>query len=128
MFKSRVLAVCLALFMCVAVSGCAAVVLGGAAAGGTYVYITGQAKQKFNADLGSTFQAALKGCQSLGLKVEEKKKRLSDASIKAIDVDTEVHIDFTYVSSKVTEVTVRYGILGDEAASRRILSAINKNF
>ncbi|NDV21978.1 DUF3568 domain-containing protein [Desulfovibrio sp. JC022] len=128
MLKNRILGFCLVLAMCVAVSGCAAIVLGGAAAGGTYVYVTGQAKQKFNADLGSTFQAALKGCQSLGLKVEEKKKRLSDGSIKAVDVDKDVFIDFTYVSTKVTEVTVRYGILGDEVASRRILTAINNNF
>ncbi|TIH14094.1 DUF3568 domain-containing protein [Marinifilum sp. JC120] len=128
MLKNRILALCLVFSMCVALSGCAAIVLGGAAAGGTYVYVTGQAKQKFNADLGSTYQAALKGCQSLGLKVKEKKKRLSDASIKAVDVDKDVSIDFTYVSTKVTEVTVRYGILGDENASRRILAAINKNF
>ncbi|WP_319779183.1 DUF3568 domain-containing protein [Maridesulfovibrio sp.] len=128
MLKNRILAFCLALAMCVAISGCAAIVLGGAAAGGTYVYVTGQAKQKYNADLGSTYQAALKGCQSLGLKVVDKKKRLSDASIKAVDVDKDVFIDFTYVSTKVTEVTVRYGILGDEVASRRILASINNNF
>ncbi|WP_421902647.1 DUF3568 domain-containing protein [Maridesulfovibrio sp.] len=128
MLKNRILALCLVLSMCVAVSGCAAVVLGGAAAGGTYVFVTGQAKQKFNADLGSTYQAALKACQNLNLKVEENKKRLSDASIKAKDVDTTVLIDLEYVSSKVTEVSVRYGILGDEGASRRILAAINKNF
>ncbi|ACS80634.1 DUF3568 domain-containing protein [Maridesulfovibrio salexigens] len=128
MLKNRILALCLAFSMCIAVSGCAAVVLGGAAAGGTYVYITGQAKQKFNADLGSTYKAALKACQDLNLTVKENKKRLSDASIKALDVDKDVFIDLTYVSTKVTEVTVRYGILGDEDASRRILSAINKNF
>ncbi len=128
MLKNRVLALCLAFAMCIAVSGCAAVVLGGAAAGGTYVYITGQAKQKFNADLGSTYKAALKACQDLNLTVKDNKKRLSDASIKALDVDKDVFIDLTYISTKVTEVTVRYGILGDEDASRRILSAINKNF
>ncbi|WP_320175021.1 DUF3568 domain-containing protein [Maridesulfovibrio sp.] len=128
MLKNRILAFSLALFMCVAVSGCAAVVLGGAAAGGTYVYITGQAKQKYNADLGSTYKAALKACQDLNLTVKDSKKRLSDASIKALDVDKDVFIDLSYVSTKVTEVTVRYGILGDEDASRRILTAINKNF
>ncbi|MFW5499262.1 MULTISPECIES: DUF3568 domain-containing protein [unclassified Maridesulfovibrio] len=128
MLKKRILALCLAFALCIAVSGCAAVVLGGAAAGGTYVYITGQAKQKFNADLGSTYRAALKACQDLNLTVKDSKKRLSDASIKALDVDKDVFIDLTYVSTKVTEVTVRYGILGDEDASRRILSAINKNF
>ncbi|WP_319759176.1 DUF3568 domain-containing protein [Maridesulfovibrio sp.] len=128
MFKNRILAVFFALLLCVSVSGCAAVVLGGAAAGGTYVYVTGQAKQKYNADLNSTYQAALKACQSLNLKVETKKKRLSDASIKAVDVDKDVYIDLSYVSTKVTEVTVRYGMFGDEDASLKILNTINKKF
>lgn len=128
MFKNRILALCLVLSMVIAVSGCAAVVLGGAAAGGTYVYVTGQAKQKFNADLASTYKAALKACKNLNLAVEDSKKKLSEASIKAKDVDTAVIIDLTYVSSKVTDVSVRYGILGDEVASKRVLAEINKSF
>ncbi|WP_320008887.1 DUF3568 family protein [Maridesulfovibrio sp.] len=128
MFKNKLLILCLVLSMGVAVTGCAAVVLGGAAAGGTYVYVTGQAKQKFNSDLGSTYKAALKGCESLGLKIVEHKKRLSEASIKAVDVDKDVYIDLAYVSTKVTEVSVRYGLFGDEDASREILKAINKSF
>ncbi len=128
MWKNKILSICLVLVMGIAVSGCAAVVLGGAAAGGTYVYVTGQAKQKYNTDLGSTYKAALKGIESLGLKIVEHKKRLSEASIKAVDVDKDVYIDLTYVSSKVTEVSVRYGLFGDEAASREILKAINNNF
>lgn len=127
MLKNRILALCFVLSMCLAVSGCAAVVLGGAAAGGTYVYVTGQAKQKFNADLGNTYKAGLKACQDLNLTVKANKKKLSEASIKAVDVDTDVFIDFTYVSSKVTEVSVRYGLFGDEDSSRRIIATINKN-
>ncbi len=128
MFKNRILTLFLVLSMGIAVSGCAAVVLGGAAAGGTYVYVTGQAKQKFNADLTSTYKAALKSCKKLNLTVEDSKKKLSEASIKAKDVDTAVIIDLTYVSSKVTDVSVRYGILGDEVASKRVLAEINKSF
>lgn len=128
MFRNRVLAICLVLSIGIAVSGCAAVMLGGAAAGGSYVYVTGQAKQKFNADLAGTYKAALKVCKNLNLKIEDSKKKLSEASIKAKDADTAVIIDLTYVSSKVTDVSVRYGILGDEAASKRVLAEINKSF
>ncbi len=117
----------LVVFLGFFVSGCGAIILGGAAAGGTYVYVAGQAKQKFNSDLGTTYKATLAACKQLNLKIEDGKKRLSDATIKAIDVDTTVYIDLNSSSSKVTEVSVRYGILGDEQASSRILGAIKNN-
>lgn len=124
---NRLATLVLIVFLGFFVSGCGAVILGGAAAGGTYVYVAGQAKQKFNSDLGTTYKAALSACKQLDLRIEDGKKRLSDASIKAIDVDTTVYIDLTSSSSRVTEVAVRYGILGDEQASSRILAAIKRN-
>lgn len=123
----RLATLVLIVFLGFFVSGCGAVILGGAAAGGTYVYVAGQAKQKFNADLGTTYKAALSACKQLDLRIEDGKKRLSDASIKAIDVDTTVYIDLSSSSSRVTEVAVRYGILGDEQSSSRILAAIKRN-
>ncbi|SME88824.1 DUF3568 family protein [Desulfovibrio gilichinskyi] len=114
--------------MVLSLSGCAAVLLGGAAAGGTYVYVAGQAKRQYNSSLSSTYTATIKACKGLGLKIESNKKRLSDASIKARDVDTTVYISLESVSSKTTNVSVRYGMLGDEQASAKILSAINSNF
>ncbi|WP_432737001.1 DUF3568 family protein [Maridesulfovibrio sp. FT414] len=113
-------------FLALSVSGCGALLLGGAAAGGTYVYVAGKATQKYNADLGSTYKAALSACKELNLRVESNTKRLSEAEIKAIDVDKTVYIDLSSTSSKNTEVSVRYGILGDEQASLRILSTIKK--
>lgn len=124
MFTKKIIALVLVAFLGFSVTGCGAVILGSAVAGGTYVYVAGQAKQKYNADLSTTYKAALEACKNLDLKVEDGKKRLSDATVKAIDVDTTVYIDLSSTSSKVTEVSVRYGILGDEQASSRILSAI----
>lgn len=127
MIVKRLFSLVLVVFLGLTVSGCGAVILGGAAAGSAYVYVSGQAKQKYNSDLGASYKAALKACQDLNLKIDTSKKRLSDAEIKAIDVDTTVYIDLSSISSKITEVKVRYGILGDEQASSRILSAIAKN-
>ncbi len=127
MFMKRLFTLILTVFLAFSVVGCGAVLLGGAVAGGTYVYVAGQAKQKYNSDLGTTYKAALAACKSLDLKIDDAKKRLSDATVKATDVDTTVYIDLSSTSSKVTEVSVRYGILGDEQASSRILSAIAKH-
>ncbi|WP_051295077.1 DUF3568 family protein [Maridesulfovibrio bastinii] len=116
-----------ALMLCFSMSGCAAVVLGGAAAGGTYVYVAGQAKQQFNASLDRTYQAAIAACGKLNLRIEKKEKKLSDASITAKDSDTTVMIDIERKSSNISEVSVRYGILGDEQSSSQILSAIKNS-
>ncbi|CCO24944.1 DUF3568 domain-containing protein [Maridesulfovibrio hydrothermalis] len=127
MLANRIFSLVLIAFLGFSVSGCGAVILGSAVAGGTYVYVAGQAQQKYNADLGKVYKATLKACQDLKLKIDDGKKRLSDASVKATDVDVAIYINLTSVSSKITEVSVRYGILGDEQAASRILSAIAKN-
>ena len=127
MIAKRIISLVLLCALSLAVSGCAAVVVGGAAAGSAYVYVTGQAKQQFNNDLSASYQAALTACKELNLKIESSKKRLSEAEVKAKDVDTTVFIDLSSVSSRVTEISVRYGMLGDEQASARILSAISRN-
>lgn len=123
----RLCSVAVALVLCFSMAGCAAVVLGGAAAGGTYVYVAGQAKQQFNADLARTYTAAINACGALNLRVETKEKKLSEASIKAKDSDTTVLIDLERKSSNITEVSVRYGILGDEQSSVQILNKIKSS-
>lgn len=45
-------------------SGCGAIIVGGAAAAGTYVYMDGQAKQEYSAPLKNVFNASLAACKS----------------------------------------------------------------
>mgnify|MGYP005827665845 CR=1 FL=1 len=105
-------------------TGCAALVVGVAAAVGTYTYVAGQLKRTYNANLDTTYQAALAGCEALGLPVQDREKQLSKASIKVIDGDRDAWIWLTAQSSTTTEISVRVGLLGDELASRRIHDAI----
>lgn len=105
-------------------TGCAALVVGGAAAVGTYTYVAGQLKRTYNANLETTFQATLAGCEALGLPVQEQQKQLSKASIKVLDGGRDAWIWLDAQSSTTTEVSVRVGYLGDELASRRIHEAI----
>lgn len=105
-------------------TGCAALVVGGAAAVGTYSYVAGQLKKTYNANLDASYQATLAGCQALGLPLQEQEKKLSKATVRVIDGDRDVWIWLTTQSSTTTEISIRVGVLGDELASRRIHDAI----
>jgi len=105
-------------------TGCAALVVGGATAVGTYTYVAGQLKKTYNANLEATYAATVAGCKSIGLPVLEESKQLSQASVKTKDGDRDVWITLKTQSSTTTEVAVRVGYLGDEVTSRRIHDAI----
>jgi hypothetical protein len=105
-------------------TGCAALVIGGAAAVGTYTYVAGELKKTYNANLDATYKATIAGCESLGLPVLDREKQLSQASIKTMDGERDVWISIKVQSSTTTEVAIRIGYLGDEQGSRRIHEAI----
>lgn len=114
----------LALLFVLLCTGCAAVVVGGAAAVGTFTYVAGQLKKTYNADLDTTYRVSIAGCESLGMPVLDREKQLSQATIKTRDGDRDVWITLKTQSSTTTEVSIRVGYLGDEQASRRIHDAI----
>lgn len=109
-------------------TGCAAVVVGGAAAVGSFTYVAGQLKKTYNADLDTSFRASLAGCESLGMPILDREKQLSQATIKTQDGDRDVWITLKTQSSTTTEISIRVGYLGDEQASRRIHDAIGAKF
>jgi len=112
------------LAMLLTCSGCAAIVVGGAAAAGTYVYMAGWLQQTYNRNLDTVYEAAQRGPASLGLTLQSKEKNIGKASLQYLDGDTTVWITLESTSSYTTKISVRWGILGDEAASRRILDSI----
>lgn len=118
----------LAILLVLLSTGCAALVVGGAAAVGTYTYVAGQLKKTYNANLDTSYRATLAGCEALGLPVIEREKQLSKASVKAQDGDRDVWITLKSQSSTTTEISIRVGYLGDELASRRIHEAIAAKF
>lgn len=105
-------------------SGCVVLAAGAIAGGGTYAYISGWGERTYNVDIADAYDAALAACSRLDLPVAEKARSLSDASVKAHDGDTPVWIKMKSVNPKVTKVSVRVGLLGDEAASLRIHQAM----
>lgn len=107
-------------------SGCAAVLLGGAAAGGTYVYVSGKLTRTYKAPLSKTYAACQAALKDLQLPLETQEKTLGSASLRAHDGENTVYIDLTSVDRDQTEVSVRVGVSGDEQASKRIHEAIQR--
>ncbi|BBD07334.1 DUF3568 family protein [Desulfovibrio ferrophilus] len=119
------MSILLVLLALAGLSGCA-VVAAGMAGGGTYVYVSGWGKKVYNVDLDVAYNASVDACQSLGLKIQSRERHLADASIKALDGDSEVWIDLESENPRVTEIAVRVGYLGDKVASERVLARIEK--
>lgn len=115
------------LLMLLITTGCAAAVVGGVAAVGTYTYVAGQLKYTHNGNLENTYQAALKSCSSLGLLIVDQDKKLSKASLRVKEGDRDIWINLKVSSSTTTEVSIRVGYFGDETASRKIHEAIRAN-
>jgi hypothetical protein len=108
-------------------AGCGALVAGGAAAAGTYVYTEGRLQRQYDANLDQAFQASLAGARDIGLKVAEQNKEVAEASIRAEQQDgSPVWITLESLDQNKTQVSVRVGYTGDEQASRRIQEAIAK--
>jgi hypothetical protein len=112
------------------ISGCAAVVVGGAAAGaatGTYFYINGEMKT----DYYSSFDAVWSACEKTvadmrGLDVE-RDRMLAKGKIETVIDDEKVHISVTYKAKDVTTVSVRIGLFGNKLSSQLIHEKILDN-
>jgi predicted ribosomally synthesized peptide with SipW-like signal peptide len=120
----RTVMVLMAGLLCWGMQGCAALVAGGAAAGGTYAYFNGQADQEYNAGIQRTFNASLAACRDLGIAVEKQKLDGDSGKITGSLDGDRVSVTQTLKADNVTLVSIRVGLLGDETTSRRIHTAI----
>lgn len=108
-------------------AGCGALIAGGAAAAGTYIYTEGRLQRTYDVDLNRAYQASLAGAQQMNLKVTEQNKEIAQADIRAEQQDgTPVWISLETKGEGQTQISVRVGYTGDEQASRRVHEAIAK--
>ena len=99
-------------------SGCAAALIGVAAAGGaTYVYVRGETRTRYSYDLPTVFNAAVAVLEQ-DLKVPIT-SRAYDATVGSIQArradDNEIKVGFKLEGGNVTRVAVRVGIVGDRS-------------
>lgn len=114
---------CLGLFL----TGCAAVLVGGAAGVGTYAYIKGELKVTEAATLERTWSATQSAMKDLQFRVTtQQKDALQGRLVAKTASDKRIEIDLEKVSDTMTEVRVRVGTFGDEDLSRLIVQKIEK--
>jgi hypothetical protein len=122
----RLRALTAAVLMC-CLCGCAAVVAGSLAAGGTYSYVTGWLKRDYPVGLDKAYKATTKAAKDISLKVEKSEKTLTTASVDGKDGDRPFWINITDKGQGFVIIEVKVSYLGDELASRRIHEAIAKH-
>lgn len=109
-------------------AGCGAMIVGGgAAAVGTYAYVNGQSIGTYDADIATAFAASKTACNQLGIPVIKEKMTRSDGEIQGKLSGELVTISLKTVGAGLTEISVRVGLWGNKASSRRIHSAINQH-
>lgn len=111
------------------VSGCLAPLAVGAAAGyGALTYANGDLNGVAHANVDRTWRATLVTADQLGLAIQEQRKEVTRANLRALQADrTEVRITLERRSGDFTRINIRVGFFGDEIQSKAILEAIKKN-
>lgn len=111
-------------FLC---SGCVALVAG--AAGGTTgaAYVMGKLQDEINHPVPAVHQATVAALKALDLPLSENRADQMTARVESEFSDGKhVTIDLESFANARTQVTIRVGLIGDEARSLRILDAIKK--
>lgn len=115
-------------------SGCLAVAVGGAAAGGAvgYAYLRGGLSQDFRAGLNDTWTATHAALADLGMPaLPPLERKETTASVESQTGDgTKVHLALETRPSPIpaegplTRVNVRVGVFGEKAVSEKLLAQI----
>ncbi len=114
------------LLLLISQTGCAPVIIGGAAAGaGTYAYFQGNLKSKELASLERTWFAVVRTVEEIDAEVVSREKDSISAKLVVKDIfDKKVRIYLRYERKDMTDLTIRHGILGDEQESKLLLRKI----
>ncbi len=103
-------------------------VLGAAGGAAGTVYVMGKLKDEISAPVPKVHQATKAGLKDLGLPIREDQSDKLTAKLKSEFSDgTDVWIDIESKSDTVSQISIRVGLTGDEAKSRKILEALKKH-
>ena len=108
-------------------SGCAALVGGGVGAGAAYTYTQGWLEKDYEVPLEQAHNASLAAVENLQMTITEDTRQVGSTRIKATKNDRTNWINLEAKEENLTTISVRTGVLGDEAASETIHREIEKN-
>lgn len=108
-------------------TSCAAVVAGGAGAAAAYTYTSGWLTRDYNTTLEQAYRASIKTFRQNKIEVVEESKQISSATVKAETQEQTYWVKLESKGDKLTSVSVRAGLMGDESAARTIQEDIESN-
>ncbi|QGY39458.1 DUF3568 family protein [Pseudodesulfovibrio cashew] len=109
-----------------ALPGCGAVIVGGAAAAGTYAYVNGKSVGTFHSDVPSGISATKAAFKDMSIPVLKEKRDGGDGEIQGKVTNERVTVYLEQVGENLLSVSVRVGLWGNEKSSRRILHEIGR--
>jgi hypothetical protein len=111
-------------------SGCALMLVGGAAAAGagTYAYVAGELRSSEAVPLEKAWSAAQAAVKDMEYAVTEKQKDAASGKLTARGAgDKKITITVEKESAAVTKIRIRVGTLGDKTLSYQILEKIRSH-
>jgi cytochrome c-type biogenesis protein CcmE len=118
------------LFVLFLLSGCAALVVGGAAVGagtGTYFYINGELKTDYIASFDKVWNACEKTVADMRGTEVQPVKEIAKGTITATINDEKVKFEITYRAKNQTTVGIRVGLVGNKLSSQLLHDRIADN-
>ncbi|MEM4658467.1 MAG: DUF3568 family protein [Candidatus Methanosuratincola sp.] len=132
LYKGNYLLLAFLVLSSIGLGGCAAVVLGGAAAGagaGTVAYIKGELQATEGVPIDRAWSAARGAVEEMKFVVTSEERDAVKGRINALGVDNrKIQISLNRKSESVTQVNIRVGVFGDEAVSRLILERMRARY
>lgn len=112
-------------------AGCAApLVVGGAAVGagsGTYLYLQGDLRTDYYYSFDQVWNACEKTIADMKAREVLPTKEISEGRISATINEEKVQFLIKYKDKNVTTLGIRVGMIGDEAASKRLHDKVGEN-
>jgi len=123
---------CVAALIALLLQGCAALVVGGVAAAagaGVVVYRNGELKSTDSVSIDRAWVATEKAVQAMEFKPVSSTKDALGAKYEGVGAaDKRVIVALKSTGEKMTEVRIRVGLVGDEAAARTVLAKIQSQY
>jgi len=112
-------------------SGCAALIVGGAAVGastaGTYFYVNSELKTDYYASFDKVWSACEKTVADMrGIEVAPARE-IAQGKITTVINDEKVNFDIKYKSKNFTTVSIRVGLIGNKLSSQLLHDRIAEN-
>ena len=129
--KQHLLFVTMLVALAALTSGCAVLLVGGAAAAGagTYAYVSGELRSSEAVAFDKAWSAAQAAMKDMEYAVTEKQKDAASAKLTARGAgDKKIVVSVTKESGTVTKIGIRVGTMGDKTLSCQILEKIKSHF